>query len=653
MKSYLQNLNNEQYEAATTIDGEVFILAGAGSGKTTTLVARVAYLLDEGIPGDEILLLTFTNKAAREMKNRIISLIGEKAKDVTASTFHSFCANFIRRNARLLDLSPDYTILDSPDMLDAIGIVKQEFLSKAKKEGKNYGLSDFPKTAVIGRVYENAVNNCTTYEKICNLLPDCDVYKSEICEILEGFAKYKKERNFLDYNDLLFWTEKLLSNDEFLRKKVDEQYKYISCDEYQDTNTIQNRILELMSKDYKNLAVVGDDNQSIYAFRSANINNILNFDKTHPNCKTIVLNQNYRSSQEILDTANTMMTYATEGKEKYLKGMFHGNKPKLIVKEDCNEEADYIVEKIKQRNTDLSDIAVICRSARQTFILEQKLNLAGIPFNKFGGLKFMERVIIKDLLAFLRILVNEKDELAWFRILQLYPGIGKTYANKISKIIISDNIDEAIKKYKKRAFATFLEEVKTTFLNLSSMEFEKQMDFLVETYYKEVVSRNIKNRAITDSQKSEELHILNESMADAEILKEMTSKYRSASRFLSDIVLDATIDENSEDRLNITTIHSAKGLEYDTVFIMDCVEGVTPRCINSASEDSEELRCMYVAVTRAKKELYFMIPKYYGFKHMETTLSHFINKTDILNTMQRNVSNEELERLCEVHRFGF
>lgn len=653
MKNYLQTLNSEQYEATVAIDGMNFILAGAGSGKTRVITARTAYMIDNGINPKEILLLTFTNKAAKEMKDRIMSLIGEQAQGITACTFHSFCAIFIRRNAELLGLKPDYTILDSPDMMDALGIAKQEFLDKKKKEGKEYNLKDFPKTKVIGSIYEASVNNCAKYEEIINLLPDVNVYMDEIVEILNGFKKYKKERNLLDYNDLLYYTEKLLSNDELVRSQTDKRYKYISCDEFQDTNTIQNNILQLMSKDYRNLTVVGDDNQSIYAFRYANIGNILNFDKVYPECKTVVLNTNYRSSQEILNFANAMMSYAKEGKEKYLKGTFNGNKPKLIVKSDCYEEADYIINKIQNRVCDLSDIAIICRSAQQSYILEQKLNMCGIPYNKFGGIKFMEKAVVKDILAFLRVSVNVRDEIAMFRILQLYPGIGKTFAHKISEIISNDNFEKAIDKYKKRMFAPFLTELKETIEKLSDMNLEEQMDFLINDYYEKTVSRSIDKQAITDGQKSELYISLKESLEDAKTLGIMASKYRSTSRFLNDIILDATTEENNDDKLNITTIHSAKGLEYETVFILDCIEGVTPKCQKDSNEDPEELRCMYVAATRAKKELYLMIPRYYNLRNFKGVISHFINQIDILNTLQRNVSNDDLRRLCEVNVYNF
>ena len=650
MKNYLSKLNTEQYKAATSIDGMNFILAGAGSGKTAVLVARVAYMLDNGIDPKNILLLTFTNKAAKEMKDRIASLVGENARFITACTFHSFCANFLRKNAKLFGFKENYTILDNPDMMDAIGISKQDFLNKEIKENKKeYDLKDFPTSVKIASVYEAGINNCVEFEQVIDLIPDLFIYKKEILEIISLFKQYKKDRNLMDYNDLLFFTKKLLEEDEYLRKQIGNHYKYISCDEYQDTNTIQNKILEFLSEENKNLTVVGDDNQSIYAFRYANIDNILNFDKVYPDCKTTILDTNYRSTQEILDFSNAIMEHATEGKKKTLKGLKHGSKPILIVKDDCYEEADYIVNKIidLKEDCDLSDIAIICRSAMQSYILENKLNVFGIPFNKYGGLKFMEKVVIKDILAFLRASVNINDEIAMFRLLQLYPGIGKTYAQRISSSIVTTGIDEQIEKYKKKSFGVYIEELNNIIIKLSSLNLQEQLEFLINEYYNDIISRKIKMQATTDGKKTEAFASLKESLEDAKALYGMAKKYRSTSRFLADIVLDATTENEQDDKLNITTIHSAKGLEYKVVFILDCINCVTRKCDETSDEYPEELRCMYVASTRAKDELYIMVPRYYNMKNIRGYLSPFINKNNVLKTMRRNIGDRELLQIAK------
>ena len=342
-----------------------------------------------------------------------------------------------------------------------------------------------------------------------------------------------------------------------------------------------------------------------------------------------------------------MMEYAKEGKKKTLKGISQCDKPELIIVNDCEEEARFILDKIQEKREKyaLSDMAVICRSSNQSFILENLLSAYNIPFNKFGGLKFMERVVIKNLLSFLRISINPKDEIAMFRILQLYPGIGKTYAQRISQKIAETDVQTAIADYKRKSFYPYLIELANTIKDMSNMLLDEQMDFLIDAYYFPLMERNIKASNTTDGTKSEMLHSLEDDKEDANILREMTKKYKDTRNFLTDIVLDATTEENSGDKLNITTIHSAKGLEYSIVFIMDCIEGVTPRCAENHKENNEELRCMYVAVTRAKKELYLMVPQYYNIRKMEGILSHFISKEDIAEATQPNVSPNAMQRM--------
>lgn len=630
-QKYLYDLNNQQYKAATTIDGNLLILAGAGSGKTKTMVARTAYMLEENINPESILLLTFTNKAANEMKNRIHKLIGnDNADKITACTFHSFCAALLRKHAELIGFSRNYSILDSIDAMDVMGLAKQEFLQEAKKKGIEYNYKDFPRTEEVMEIYECSVNKCITYEEVI----DKSQYREEILSILKRYKKYKKDRNFMDYDDLLYFTEKLLSHDEYLRSQVDKAYQYIMCDEFQDTNIVQDRILELISRDYTNLAVVGDDNQSIYAFRYAEIDNILTFNERHPDCKNIVLKTNYRSSQEILDVANAMMEYAEEGIQKHLDGLFHGDIPKLVITDDCYEEADYIMDYIRHYEGSRKDIAIICRSAMQSYILEQMLTLQGISYNKFGGIKFLEKVVIRDILSFLRVSVNEKDELALFRILQLYPGIGKVYAKRIAESIIQTDFLTAIDKYKKQKYGIYLQELYEAVEQIKKIGLNPQLKYLIENYYKKVRNRTIDLSNAEQENKLSAKIVLELDLADAKNLYILSERYMTTEAFLNDIVLDATsMTENNEEKITITTIHSAKGLEFETVFILDCIDGVTPRCNRHDKENAEELRCMYVAVTRAKKELYLMTPAYYNIKQIKGTLSHFLNEKDILETL--------------------
>lgn len=635
---YLKKLNKEQFEAATTIDGKLLILAGAGSGKTATLVARVAYMIDNGIDPASILLLTFTNKAAREMRERIAQSVGDAADKITACTFHSFCAALIRHNAAKVGLKPSFVIMDSQDAKDAMEIVCEEFFAEEKELGREYDFKKIPKVYDLLGIHENAINNCVTLNEMISLT-EFRSYTDMILAIDEKFTKFKEERNLVDYNDLMQYTITLFENDEPLRAAIDKRFKYISCDEYQDTNTVQNHILDYMTRDYPNLAVVGDDNQSIYGWRSADIRNILNFDKVHPDCKTIVLYENYRSSQEILDFANAVMSHATEGREKNLHGQFDGLEPELIDAKTVFDEANFICDKITElhsKGTPLKDMAVIIRMARHSGLIEAELVNRGIPYRKFGGIKFLESVAVKDVLAFVKVNVNPKDELAWFRILQLYPGIGKTYAKKISAIIAASGIEALDGLYKRNKFKTSLNEVKDVLKKHQYDSLTDFLEFIIEEYYKKLQIDLINSSTkTTNYKKKTAIAAVDNTIKDLRVLLTLAEKYESAETFLSDIVLDATAeDEENADYLNVTTVHSAKGLEYDTVFIPQLTDGQFPSERAMQEDPAEELRVFYVAITRAKKRLYLTVPSKGGkFSYKPIVPSSFISHENVLETL--------------------
>lgn len=643
--SYLDKLNKEQYEAATTIDGRLLILAGAGSGKTATLISRVAYMIDNGIDPENILLLTFTNKAAKEMRDRAAKMVGETASKITASTFHSFCANFIRRYAKLVELPNDFTILDSADTKDVMDMARQEFLESQDKKGIEYDLKSFPKTTLLLTLHETAINTCLSLSKIIDLYGKYD-FKSEIKEIDKIFTTYKRERALVDYNDLLYYTVQILSNNESIRESLDEQYKYISCDEYQDTNTIQNQILELLTKNYQNLAVVGDDNQSIYGWRSADIKNILNFTDKYPDCKSIILYENYRSSQEILDFANAVMDNAKEGIKKNLKGQFNFKTPFFVETKDNFTESNFVCDKIVDLHAEgipYHEMAVMVRSARQSNLVEAELMTRGIPTKKFGGIKFLERAAVKDALAFLRIMVNDKDELAWFRITQLYPGIGKGYAKKISRELTNNGRDQLIQLYNKKQFSVYLNDLHAMLKGHEHDGLTDFLTFILNDYYPYVLKERIHNMKNKTSIEMKEME--NDSMRDieeAKLLILMSKNYRSAHSFLADLVLEATVDEDTdEDYVNITTIHSAKGLEYEAVFFLDLIDQITPSCDSSSDEDAEELRVFYVAITRAKKYLYLMCPKKFVLGPMisDAKCTRFMMYNNVFETLNQPMPN--------------
>ncbi len=493
MKDFLSHLNKEQYEAATTIDGTLLIIAGAGSGKTMTLVSRIANMIDEGIDPSSILLLTFTNKAAKEMKDRIARNIGPSAADVTASTFHSFCAAFLRKHAKLISIDNNFTIIDGPDATEAMALARDEFIAEQKKKGIEY-TKDFPTKKVLIAIYSHSINNCVALKDII-VGSDYELYYNEIKAILDKYVLYKHKHSMMDYDDLLLHTNTILETNEAVRCNMGEKYKYVCSDEYQDTNLLQDKILDLICRDHHNLAVVGDENQSIYKFRGAKIENILTFSKRHPGCKTIILNRNYRSSQEILDLSNAIMEYAIEGTPKTLIGQFNGSRPHLVVTEDNNDENNRIIREIKKhhsRGTPLKEMAVIIRSSSQSYGLENLLNRNEIPYNKFGGLKFLEKVIVRDILSFLRIIANEKDEIALYRILQLYPGIGKGYSSKITSAVAVKGLSVLTTLYPKTRFHQYLVELYNALESIKDKNVMEQLGYLLEDYYPKTAERSIR-----------------------------------------------------------------------------------------------------------------------------------------------------------------
>lgn len=658
MKDFLTHLNEEQYEAATTLYGPLFIIAGAGTGKTNTLAARVANMIDEGIAPQSILLLTFTNKAAKEMKSRIMKWVGDAGKDITACTFHSFCSMFLHRHANILSLKNDFTILDGPDAGEAMGIVRGEFFESQKKLGIEYSRRDFPDKATCLQIHSNAINNNMNVAEVADMM-GYRMYIAEIKEIDRQYGIYKKERSMLDYDDLLVFTKIILERVETIREKIGEQYQFVAADEYQDTNFLQDEILRLICKDHQNLAVVGDDNQSIYKFRGARIENILTFEKRYPNCKKIILHQNYRSSQEVLDLANTVMEHAQEGIPKTLHGQFSLEQPHLVLTQNEYKQNLFIfdtIEKHRQNGVPLSEMAVIVRSARQTYGLENLLNQNNIPFEKFGGIKFMEKPIVRDILAFLRLTVNPKDELALHRVLKLYPGIGTKFSSNITKEVINCGLEALNVVYPKHKFRVYLLELYDTLKMLEQKPIFEQLEFLFDDYYTKTVERNIDLSKMDEDKKITAQKELCCGVQDAKALYDMANGYRRTDKFLEDLMLDSNQNSENTDKLNLTTIHSAKGLEYEVVFMMDMIDGITPRIKNEndmdteeqEQEEAEELRCIYVALTRAKKYLYLIAPEAYEANKQpmfQNQLSRFINYDDVIKSMQTKASWIQINKM--------
>lgn len=595
---YESELNPAQLEAAKQKEGSILVIAGAGSGKTKTLVYRVARLIESGVSPSNILLLTFTRKAADEMLSRASIILDSRCEQVQGGTFHSFANMILRKYSGLLELNNNFTILDRADSEDIINHIRGKVITKAEKR--------FPKKGTILDIYSKSINKVTPSNEIIERdFPQFTHATEKINEIAKLYTEYKRKNSLVDYDDLLLYLKTLLEVNEKVRNTLSNQYKYILVDEYQDTNKLQAQIIKLLASTHNNIMAVGDDSQSIYSFRGANFKNILEFPSIFPNTKIIKLEQNYRSSQNILNLANKVLERA---KEKYSKHLFSEIEnpvmPALVCAENGQTEAKFIAQRIlelhEEEDIALKDIAVLMRSARMSFSLEIELAKRNIPYRKFGGLKFIETAHIKDVIAHLRVLINPDDAISYNRILLLIDGIGQQSANRLIPILNSD-------KGELTKFTQKNEKLKRLLTTLTenqnpSIKPSEAVKNIIE-YYTPIMKDKFDD--------------YNKRQKDLEHFEYLSEKYDRLEDFLSDIALeppDSSVNdvdgETPDDYLTLSTIHSAKGLEYRAVFIIGAVDGRFPSVysFNHYEELEEELRLMYVAVTRAKTHLTITYP---------------------------------------------
>ena len=600
--NYEEDLNEAQLEAVKSKDGPILVIAGAGSGKTKTLTYRVARLIEDGIKPENILLLTFTKKAAAEMLSRATIVLDNRCENVAGGTFHSFANIILRKYSKLLGLKNNFTIMDRADCEDVINhIVGQLFPKKEKR---------FPKKSTLLDIYSKSINKVTpTKQIIADEFPQFAHCEDKIIEVHKAYVAYKRENSVLDYDDLLLYIKLLLENNDGLRKRLSNEYKYIMVDEYQDTNTLQADVIRLLASEHNNIMAVGDDAQSIYSFRGANFRNILDFPRLFENTKIIKLEQNYRSTQNILKLTNEIISKA---KEKYTKNLFSNivspQVPALICAKDTQMEADFICQRILElldEDISLSDICVLTRNARMSYNLEIELSKRAIPFQKFGGPKFMETAHIKDVVAHLRVILNPDDVISLTRILLLLKGVGASTVNNIMPIIKGDlKPDIQLLPSNKSQSLTPLFNTLGQLRDYSTTKKPEEIVSAVINYYRPILKDKY-----DDFSKREK---------DLDHFEYLSTQYSNLEDFISDLALeppDASVEgmykKNSDDEaLTISTIHSAKGLEWDSVFIIGAVDGRFPSAysFNSEEEMDEELRLMYVATTRAKNNLYITYP---------------------------------------------
>ena len=600
--NYEEDLNEAQLEAVKSKDGPILVIAGAGSGKTKTLTYRVARLIEDGIKPENILLLTFTKKAAAEMLSRATIVLDNRCEKVAGGTFHSFTNIILRKYSKLLGLKNNFTIMDRADCEDVINhIVGQLFPKKEKR---------FPKKSTLLDIYSKSINKVTpTKQIIADEFPQFAHCEDKIIEVHKAYVVYKRENSVLDYDDLLLYIKLLLENNDGLRKRLSNEYKYIMVDEYQDTNTLQADVIRLLASEHNNIMAVGDDAQSIYSFRGANYRNILDFPRLFENTKIIKLEQNYRSTQNILKLTNEIISKA---KEKYTKNLFSNivspQVPALICAKDTQMEADFICQRILElldEDISLSDICVLTRNARMSYNLEIELSKRAIPFQKFGGPKFMETAHIKDVVAHLRVILNPDDVISLTRILLLLKGVGASTVNNIMPIIKGDlKPDIKLLPSNKSQSLTPLFNTLGQLRDYSTTKKPEEIVSAVINYYRPILKDKY-----DDFSKREK---------DLDHFEYLSTQYSNLEDFISDLALeppDASVEgmykKNSDDEaITISTIHSAKGLEWDSVFIIGAVDGRFPSAysFNSEEEMDEELRLMYVATTRAKNNLYITYP---------------------------------------------
>lgn len=596
----LDLLNEWQLEAVKTTNGPLLILAGAGSGKTRVLTYRVAYLInEENIDPYNVLAITFTNKAAKEMKDRIIGILGSKALGIQISTFHSLGVLIVKENYEKAGYKNNFTILDSDDSLTLI----KKILKELNLDPKMYNPKAI-KNQISGT--KNQLLTSKEYEKYA--MTD---FEKVVFKVYQKYEDKLLVNNSLDFDDLLMLPIKIFRKYPEVLKHYQERFKYILIDEYQDTNEAQYTFVKMLSAKYKNICVVGDNDQSIYSFRGANYHNILNFEKDYPNCKVIMLEKNYRSTKTILNAANDVIKNNKERKEKNLwTDNELGNKIKYHRALDEKDEAFYVLQEIKKlidQGIKLNDIAVLYRTNAQSRNIEEALLRESIPYRVIGSFYFYNRKEIKDLISYLKVIYNSNDDISLLRIINVPKrGIGdKTIQNLTEKAnSLNTSLFEAIDSGKELLFKQTINELKEISEKSSLTELIDQI----------LNKSGIKNEL--ENEKSIEADIRLENLEE---FKTITRNYEenkgiaSLDEFLNEISLVSDVEEyrNRDDVITLMTIHSAKGLEFNNVFLIGMEEGIFPHqaAFFDNNELEEERRLCYVAITRAKEKLYIVNAK--------------------------------------------
>ena len=644
--AFASELNPAQSSAATHAAGPLLVIAGAGTGKTRTLIHRVAHLLARGILPERILLLTFTRRAAQEMLSRVERLVGAASGRVHGGTFHSTGHKLLRRFGSSAGLPSDFSIMDQGDSEDLMQLARNT-LGLGKQEKR------FPKKETLHDVYSRHVNCELPIDHIVET--EMPQFADDVPAMLRVFAEYtarKQQRNLLDYDDLLlYWS--LMVEQAALGGLLAGLYDHILVDEYQDTNVLQARILKGMAKGHRNITVVGDDAQSIYSFRGANFRNILDFPKHFPGARLVTLEQNYRSTQPILDVTNTIISRAPE---RFTKNLWTerqgGTRPWLVTARDEQQQTRFVVDRILELREDgvaLNDIAVLFRAGYMSAELEVELANRHVPFEKWGGLKFLEAAHVKDVLAFLRVIDNPRDEVSWYRILMLMPGIGDMTARAIMDAM-------AERAWDPDAFTHYAPPPR-------SRDAHKALSDLLRNLRRRRTDDDVAGqisdiRRLYDDILRDRYDRPDPRLADLDQLRHIATGYPNRDAFLATLALeppqstqdlaDGSLNED-EPSLVLSTAHSAKGKEWEAVILIWAVDGWFPstRAMEDEDEIEEERRLMYVALTRARNHLAVVYPlnvysSRRGMDYSIDQLSRFID-AGVRTHMERVVVTDNAE----------
>ncbi len=622
---YAGQLNEQQRAVVTSPPGTALVIAGAGSGKTRTLIYRVAFLLEQGIPPECILLLTFTNKAAAEMMRRVGDLLGGPAPGLWGGTFHSIGNRVLRRHADLLGYGRDFTILDRDD--------SHEMIRACREERKVETEIALPKTDVLGDIFSLV---CNKDQSIAGLMGEQFDYllevSAEIAQLNERYQARKKAANAMDFDDLLALWAKLLSDHPEVREEYQRRFQFILVDEYQDTNKLQGRLIDLLAARHRNIMVVGDDSQSIYSWRGAHFQNIWKFPERYPGAAVYRIETNYRSTPEILEVANAAIAANTKQFAKHLAAARpSGMKPRLVVCRNSYEQADFVAQQamyLRQQGVPLRKMAVLYRSHFHAVDLQLSLNRFGVPCDVTSGIGFFEQAHIKDVTAHLRFVVNPRDELAFNRTVLLLDGVGRKRADKLWRAFLVELTDDGPKTGEPTPVAaTTLQKIArlvpksaqapwaqltATIAQLEGAQTRKNaarmIQLVVRCGYEEYLQQTYANYRAR--------------MEEMEPLARFSEQFDTGEDFLAQATLQTNAEAaqrrgagEHEDRIRLSTIHQAKGLEFDAVFIIMLCDGLFPsgRSIEDPMALEEERRLFYVAITRARDALYLTYPRSRGF----------------------------------------